>query len=191
MTATQIISADGRTHGFAPAKILFNITNNAHSQFEVKLKYVKISDSKGSLGDSVPQNVSNDMKLRSKEMETEKFLKAVVDADINPVVICDLSHTIVYMNPCAVQRYAKKGGAELVGRSIFDCHNDHSNEMILKVFEWFKESSQNNRIFTFHNPKENKDVYITALRDENGSLIGYYEKHEVRTSETCGKYSFN
>ena len=46
------------------------------------------------------------------------FFKSVIDADDAPVVICDLEHTIVYMNPTAVKRYKKRGGAALVGRSI-------------------------------------------------------------------------
>lgn len=31
------------------------------------------------------------------------FFKSVIDADDAPVVICDLEHTIVYMNPTAVK----------------------------------------------------------------------------------------
>ena len=46
------------------------------------------------------------------------FFKSVIDADDAPVVICDLENTIVYMNPTAVKRYEKRGGAALVGRSI-------------------------------------------------------------------------
>lgn len=34
--------------------------------------------------------------------------------------------------------------------------------------------------------KENKDVYIVALRDESKTLIGYYEKHEYY-SAICDK----
>ena len=29
-----------------------------------------------------------------------------------------------------------------------------------------------------------KDVYMVALRDGSGRLIGYYEKHEDRTCES-------
>ena len=38
--------------------------------------------------------------------------------------------------------------------------------------------------------KENKDVYMVALRDEDGKLIGYYEKHEYRNRETAKRYEF-
>ena len=116
-------------------------------------------------------------------MEVTVFLKSVIDSDHAPVVICDLNHRIVYMNPSAEKRYAKKGGHDLVGKSLLDCHNSDSNEKIINIVKWFGENQEHNRIFTFHNSKENKDVYMMALRDENAELIGYYEKHEYRTPE--------
>ena len=94
------------------------------------------------------------------------------------------------MNPAAVERYTKRGGAELVGRSLLDCHTERSNEKIKKVVAWFEESVDHNRIYTFYNEKENKDVYMVALRDEAGNLIGYYEKHEYRSRETEELYKF-
>ena len=45
-------------------------------------------------------------------------------------------------------------------------------------------------MFTYHNPKENKDVYMIALRADDGTLIGYYEKHEFRDAETRKLYDF-
>lgn len=122
-------------------------------------------------------------------MELSVFFKSVIDADDMPVVICDTNHTIIYMNHSAVERYKKRGGASLVGRSLLECHNDKSNIMIKKVTEWFEKSAENNRIFTFHNEKENKDVYMMALRDDSGNLIGYYEKHECRNPETKSCYA--
>ena len=116
-------------------------------------------------------------------MELSIYFKIIIDQDICPIVICNLSHEIIYMNPEAVERYAKRGGIELIGKSLLNCHNEDSNSKIKKVVKWFSASTENNRIFTFHNPKENKDVYMVALRDDNGILIGYYEKHEYRTPE--------
>ena len=43
-------------------------------------------------------------------------------------------------------------------------------------------------ISNYHNERENKDVYMVALRDNDGTLIGYYEKHEYRNRETVGLY---
>ncbi len=99
------------------------------------------------------------------------------------MVICNTEHEIIYMNPMAAERYAKRGGYNLIGKSLLECHNEDSNTKIKKVLEWFMKSPDNNRIFTFHNHKENKDVYMVALRNDRRELIGYYEKHEYRNAE--------
>ncbi|MCM1023095.1 MAG: PAS domain-containing protein [Prevotella sp.] len=121
-------------------------------------------------------------------MELSAFFKSVIDMDTSAVVICDLSHTIVYMNPAAAERYSKRGGYELVGKSLLNCHGKSGNERILQVVDWFGKCPENNRVYTFYNEKENKDVYMIALRDGDGALIGYYEKHEYRNRETAGFY---
>ena len=120
----------------------------------------------------------------------DKFFKSVVEQDTAPVVICNTEHIVVYMNRSAVLKYAKKGGSSLIGRSLLDCHNDSSKAIILKVVKWFSEKKENNIVFTYRNEKENKDVYMVALRDENGNLIGYYEKHEYRDREKTEPYNF-
>lgn len=123
-------------------------------------------------------------------MKLSQFFKSIVDQDTSAVVVCDTAHTIVYMNPAACERYAKRGGGALVGKSLLDCHNSVSGALIQKVLDWFQASRENNRVHTFFNEKENKDVYMIALRDERGELIGYYEKHEYRDRDTEPFYHF-
>lgn len=113
-----------------------------------------------------------------------QYFKSIIDMDMASVVICNTSHEIIYMNPAAAERYSKRGGYSLVGSSLLDCHNPESNVKIKKVLEWFGKSADNNRVFEFHNPKENMDAYMIALRNDKGELIGYYEKHEYRNPET-------
>ena len=117
-----------------------------------------------------------------------EYLKSIIDQDEAAVVICDLEHLIVYMNPSAKKRYQSSGGEALIGKSLFDCHNQKSNETIVKVVDWFKKSKSNNKVHTFYNVKENKDVYMVALRDSEGELIGYYEKHEYRNVDDTPLY---
>ena len=114
----------------------------------------------------------------------EAVFKSVLEQDRSPVVICDLKHVIIYMNPAAKAQYH----GDLTGKSLLDCHNARSDELILKVVEWFAKSRENNIIHSFFNPKQNKDVYMVALRDESGELIAYYEKHEFRTVDDMPFY---
>lgn len=123
-------------------------------------------------------------------MELSSYFKSIIDQDRSAVVICDLQHTIIYMNPAATARYSKSGGAQLIGKSLLDCHNAKSGEIINQVIAWFEKSKDNNILYTYRNEKENKDVYMVALREDNGALIGYYEKHEYRNIETMKPYDF-
>lgn len=117
-------------------------------------------------------------------MKLYKLFKSILKQDTAPVVVCDMDDIIVYMNPCAIKSYHK----DLTGGNIKDCHPPKANEMIEKVLGWFKESNDNNIIYTYRNDEENKDVYMVALRDDEDNLIGYYEKHEYRNKETVGLY---
>ncbi len=116
-----------------------------------------------------------------------KFYKSILEQDRSAVVICNLKHEIIYMNPAAVNSYEKWGGNKLLGKCLLDCHNPESREKIQQVVDWFKADENHNIVYTFHNEKQNKDVYMVALRDE-GELIGYYEKHEYRNRETMNLY---
>jgi len=150
---------------------------------------IKVSD------EYLPKNTTKQQRteidyhpITEVNMELAAFYKSVLDQDLAPIVLCDLGHTIVYMNPAAITRYAKSGGAELIGKSLMACHNKESEDVICKVIDWFRASKENNIIYESRNDAENKEVYMVALRDDNGELIGYYEKHEYRNRETCKQY---
>ena len=123
-------------------------------------------------------------------MNLTPYFKSIIDQDTASVVICNLDHEINYMNSQAIASYHKWGGEALIGKCLMNCHNPKSREMIEKVIAWFGESKEHNRIHTFYNEKQAKDVYMIALRDEAGTLIGYYEKHEYRTRDEEPFYNF-
>ena len=75
-------------------------------------------------------------------MELSVFFKSVIDSDHAPIVLCDLDHTILYMNPAAIRNYAKRGGEKLIGQSLLACHHPHSQELIRKTVAWFRESPE-------------------------------------------------
>ena len=112
----------------------------------------------------------NHRKREFKEQKTNlvAVYKSVLEADNAAVVICDPDHMIIYMNPAAISRYEKWGGEALVGKCLMGCHNEKSCEMIEKVVDWFGKSHDNNLVYTYYNEKENKDVYMVALRDDSG-----------------------
>lgn len=113
-------------------------------------------------------------------MNINAYFKGIIDGDEKQIVICNTNHEIVYMNPAAVKRYEKSGGADLIGKSLLDCHNERSREIIKKTIDNMKADKSLNKVFEFHKTRDgaNEDVYCVAIRDEQGNLIGYYEKFE-------------
>lgn len=124
-------------------------------------------------------------------MELYPYFKSILDQDTAAVVVCNMEHKIIYMNPASCRHYARFGGESLFGKNLLDCHNPRSRELICKVLDWFRADMTHNRVHTFYNSKENKDVYMIALRDQEGSLIGYYEKHEYRDRDETPLYCMN
>lgn len=125
-----------------------------------------------------------------QENEYFAFFKSIVEQDRCAVVICNLQHEIIYMNPAAIERYRKWGGKKLLGQSLLNCHTEEAIKKIKQTVQWFEGSPEHNLVYTFRNEKENKDVYMVALRDRQGGLIGYYEKHEYRDVETMKLYDY-
>jgi DUF438 domain-containing protein len=101
-----------------------------------------------------------------------ELLSALLDSLKHPFVFVDTRHVIRHMNKAALDRY--KGRPAQVGRSIFDCHNENSNRVILDVFECLRRG-EDEKVIT---DNEHQRVFMRAVRDGAGNLIGYYERFE-------------
>lgn len=117
-------------------------------------------------------------------MEIDKYLRAFVETDMNQIVICDTNHIIVYMNKVAIEKFSDLGGADLIGKSLMQYLGVETQSRIEAIVSWFSESPDNNWVYTYRNEASQTDMYAVALRDENGNLIGYYEKRRSTFSET-------
>ena len=117
-------------------------------------------------------------------MEIDKYLRAFVETDMNQIVICDTNHIIVYMNKVAIEKFSDLGGADLIGKSLMQYLGVETQSRIEAIVSWFSESPDNNWGYTYRNEASQTDMYAVALRDENGNLIGYYEKRRSTFPET-------
>ena len=68
----------------------------------------------------------------------------ILDSLKNPVVFADMDHKMVYMNKSAKTHYEQ--GEKLLGTSIFDCHNEQSNKIIVEIIEEMKNGLDERRI---------------------------------------------
>ena len=101
-----------------------------------------------------------------------RILALLLDSWNKPVVFVDTDHRIQYMNKPARRHYSKWG--DVIGKSIFDCHNPESGKTIREVFARFAEGTR--EVMITDSPKHR--VYMRAVRDEEGKVIGYYERYD-------------
>jgi DUF438 domain-containing protein len=104
-------------------------------------------------------------------MDNETLL-ALLDSLKNPFVFADTGHVIRYMNRAAIANYDE--GASLLGRSLFDCHNEQSRAIIEETLAAFHDG-EDERLIT---DNEKHRIYMRAVRDGTGKVIGYYERYE-------------
>ena len=95
-----------------------------------------------------------------------------LDSLKDPFVFTDNDHIIRYMNSAAKKRY--KEGESLIGRTIFSCHNEVSQKMIIDIHEKMKSGLEEELI----TDNERHRIYMRAVRDRDGNLLGYYERFE-------------
>ncbi len=110
-------------------------------------------------------------------MEKEQIANYILDSLPYPVVFVDSTHIIRYMNSTAQYHYySERGYRDLLGKSIFCCHNENSKEKILAAFEKLK--NHGNEVFIGLSVR-NQRIYMNPVRDESGELLGYFERFEL------------
>lgn len=85
------------------------------------------------------------------------------------VTICDRNATIIYMNQKAQKTFEKWGGDNLLGKSLFDCHNPRSKETIERLMN---ENLSNT--YTIEKNGIKKLIYQTPWYS-NGDVAGLIE----------------
>jgi DUF438 domain-containing protein len=106
-------------------------------------------------------------------MDEPDLLKYILDSIKYPVVYVDNEHIIRYINRPAELHYSKKWG-DITGKSIFHCHNERSSGIIREVYREMI-NGVDERMIT---DNERHRVYMRAVRDEEGGLLGYIERYE-------------
>ena len=110
-------------------------------------------------------------------MERSQIMGYILDSFPYPIVFVDCNHSIQYLNYAAKEfYYHKRGYGNLEGKSLFDCHNDLSREKIEIAIEKLKNHSD--EIYIGVNVR-NQRYYLNPVRDENGELLGYFERFEM------------
>ena len=107
----------------------------------------------------------------------DRIYEAILDSIPHRLVFVDHDHVIRYLNRAAkAWFYEKRGYADLIGKSIFACHNPASRERVLALFERLRQGED--AVFVKITPEKEK-ASMMAVRDAEGRLIGYWERFEA------------
>ena len=90
-------------------------------------------------------------------MEEIEILKGILNSYPYFIVFVDNDYIIRFMNKPAQDHYLKKG-KNLIGKSIFDCHNEKSIEKIKKSYEEIKTTGKDVFIFVNSKNQDRKSV---------------------------------
>jgi DUF438 domain-containing protein len=101
-----------------------------------------------------------------------KTMAAILDSLKGPVLFADTEHVTRYMNKAAIEFY--DDGAGQIGRSLLDCHNEQSQKQMHEILAAMQEGLEEQLITV----KDEYVVYMRAIRDQDGTLLGYYERYE-------------
>lgn len=111
-------------------------------------------------------------------MDEKTILKGILDSYPYPIVFVDTAYVIRFLNRYAkYYYYEERGYQNLIGKSLFDCHNlATSREKIQAAFEKMKKDGK--EVYLGVNSR-NLRYYMQGVRDEQGNLIGFFERFEL------------
>ncbi|MFQ9924175.1 MAG: PAS domain-containing protein [Beduini sp.] len=105
---------------------------------------------------------------------TKEILESILDAYIYEIVFVDREHIVRYINKKAKQRY---GDRVQIGNSLFNCHNQNSK---IKIEEFLRRADAGEEeMFELLNGKTGEREFFVPVRDIDGKVIGYFERHEM------------
>ena len=107
-----------------------------------------------------------------------ELMAAILDSLKDPILFADTEHVTRYMNKAAITYYEE--GESLIGRSLLDCHNEQSQKMMIDILAAMHQGLEEQLIT---DDKEHR-IYMRAVRDAGGQVLGYYERYEPPKSGT-------
>ena len=109
-------------------------------------------------------------------MIDSKVMGAILDSLRAPILYADTQHVTRYMNKAAIAHYT--GGESLIGQSLLDCHNKESQAMMVEILAAMYKGEEE-RLIT---DDDQHRIFMRAVRDKQGQLLGYYERYEPPSS---------
>ena len=106
-------------------------------------------------------------------MDKQNIIESILETLPKSIVAVDRNHVITYMN-----RAARDEHTNLVGKSLFDCHNEKSAKKILDISSRLEAGEE---VITLREQDGFIKSYFKAVRKNQGEFAGYYELMNKRS----------
>ena len=106
----------------------------------------------------------------------KSFYQSLLNSIKDPILVADTNHTVQYMNKAAIKHYEE--GEDLLQSNLLDCHNEESQKIMIEILVEM-QNGLNEKLIT---DNEKYRIYMRAVINESGKLIGYFERYEPPNS---------
>ena len=102
----------------------------------------------------------------------KSFYKLLLNSIKDPILFADTNHIVQYMNKAAIEHF--EDGEKLLQSNLLKCHNEESQKMMIEILAEMETGLEEKMI----TDNEKYRIFMRAVRDKNGNLIGYFERYE-------------
>ncbi len=102
----------------------------------------------------------------------KSFLINLLNSIKDPILFADTNNIVQYMNKAGVEYYEE--GEKLLQSNLLKCHNDESQKMMIEILAEMETGLEEKMI----TDNEKYRIFMRAVRDEKGNLLGYFERYE-------------
>ncbi len=100
------------------------------------------------------------------------FFQSLLNSIKDPILFADTNHIVQYMNKAGIKHYDE--GEELLQSDLLKCHNEESQKMMIEILAEMHTGLEEKMI----TDNEKYRIFMRAVRDEKGNLLGYFERYE-------------
>jgi DUF438 domain-containing protein len=103
----------------------------------------------------------------------KQLLASLLNCIKDPILFADTNHIVQYMNKTGIEHYEE--GESLLQSDLLKCHNEESQKIMIKILAELQNGLEEKLIT---DDKKHR-IFMRAVRDEKGHLLGYYERYEL------------
>lgn len=100
------------------------------------------------------------------------FLLSLLNSIKDPILFADTNHIVQYMNKVAIEHF--EDGEKLLQSNLLKCHNEESQKIMIEILAEMQNGLEEKLI----TDNDKHRIFMRAVRDDKGTLLGYFERCE-------------